>query len=83
MGQCIQLKGLSNYCFSRIEIPDSKVHGTNMGPIWVLSAPDGPHVGPMDVTIWDVDVFYYGLCRFHTKIVFSDIGNPIMNLLYW
>ena len=26
--------------------PDSKVHGANMGPIWVLSAPDGPHVGP-------------------------------------
>ena len=23
-------------------------HGDNMGPIWVLSAPDGPHVGPMD-----------------------------------
>ena len=25
--------------------PDSKIHGANMGPIWVLSAPDGPHVG--------------------------------------
>ena len=24
--------------------PDNKVHGVNMGPIWVLSAPDGPHV---------------------------------------
>ena len=24
--------------------PDSKVHGPNMGPTWVLSAPDGPHV---------------------------------------
>ena len=24
--------------------PDSKVRGANMGPIWVLSAPDGPHV---------------------------------------
>ena len=22
---------------------DSKVHGANMGPTWVLSAPDGPH----------------------------------------
>ena len=30
---------------------DSKVHGSNMGPTWVLSAPDGPHVGPMDLTI--------------------------------
>ena len=29
--------------------PDSKVHGANMGPIWVFSAPDGPHVGPMNL----------------------------------
>ena len=27
-------------------IPDSKIHGANMGPTWVLSVPDGPHVGP-------------------------------------
>ena len=32
----------NKYCY-----PDSKVHGTKMGPTWVLSAPDGPHVGPM------------------------------------
>ena len=31
--------------------PDSKVHGFNMGPTWVLSAPDGPHVGPMNLAI--------------------------------
>ena len=31
--------------------PDNKVHGTNMGPTWVLSAPDGPHVGPMNLAI--------------------------------
>ena len=32
-------------------IPDSRVHGANMGPTWVLSAPDGPHVGPMNLAI--------------------------------
>ena len=32
-------------------IPDSKVHGANMGPTWVLSAPDGPHVGLMNLAI--------------------------------
>ena len=32
-------------------VPDSKVNGANMGPIRVLSAPDGPHVGPMDLAI--------------------------------
>ena len=31
--------------------PDSKVHGANMGPTWVLSAPDGPHDGPMNLDI--------------------------------
>ena len=30
-------------------ILDSKVRGTNMGPAWVLSAPDGPNVGPMNL----------------------------------
>ena len=33
--------------------PDSKVHGANMGPTWVLSGPDGPHVGPMNLAIRD------------------------------
>ena len=37
--------------FIRIHVPDSKVHGTNMGPTWVLSAPDGPHVGPMNLAL--------------------------------
>ena len=36
-------------------IPDSKVHGANMEPIWVLSAPDGPHVGPMNLAIRDAN----------------------------
>ena len=31
--------------------PDSKVHGANMGPIWVLSATDGPHVGPRNLAV--------------------------------
>ena len=27
-------------------IPDSKVHGANMGPTWVLLAPNGPMLAP-------------------------------------
>ena len=38
--------------------PDSKVHGANMGPTWVLSAPDGPHVGPMNFAIRVVLIFH-------------------------
>ena len=29
--------------------PDSKVHGAHLGPTWVLSAPGGTHVGPIDL----------------------------------
>ena len=36
-------------------IPDSNVHGANMGPTWVLSAPDVSHFGPMNLA------FRYGL----------------------
>ena len=25
-----------------------------MGPIWGRQDPDGPHVGPMNLAIWDV-----------------------------
>ena len=32
--------------------PDSKVHGVNMEPTWVLSAPGGPHVGLINLAIW-------------------------------
>ena len=34
-----------------ITYPDSKVHGANMGPTWVLLVPDGAHVGPMNLAI--------------------------------
>ena len=34
-------------------IPDNNVYGAIMGPTWVLLAPDGPHIGPMNFAIWD------------------------------
>ena len=40
--------------------PDSKVHGSNMGPIRVLSAPSGPHVGPMNLAIRDARRDWHG-----------------------
>ena len=38
-------------------IPDSKIHGANMGPIWGRQDPGGPHVGPMNFAIWDEDCY--------------------------
>ena len=38
---------------------DSKVHGTNMGPIWGRQDPGGPHVGPVNLAVWDSLVQYH------------------------
>ena len=36
----------------RKTFPDSKVHGSNMGPTWGRQDPGVPHVGPMNFAIW-------------------------------
>ena len=51
-------RGLVNYeGIIRVTFPDGKVNGANMGPTWVLSAPDGPHVGHMNLANRDIIVF--------------------------
>ena len=60
--------------------PDSKVHGDNMRPTWVLSAPDGPHVGPMNLAIRGkitVIETTYWLCVTYdlNKTVIYSVGN--------
>ena len=44
-------------------IPDSKVHWANMGPIWGRQDPGGPHVGPMNIAIWDSLWLYINTLR--------------------
>ena len=34
------------------DVPDSKVQGANMGPIWGWQDPGRPHVGPINPAIW-------------------------------
>ena len=36
-----------------LQIPDSKVHGANMGPVWGWQDPGAPNIGPMNFAIWD------------------------------
>ena len=51
INMCIWWCAYENFC--RIDdCPNSKVHGANMGPTWVLSAPGGLHVGPINLAIW-------------------------------
>ena len=43
--------------------PDSKVPRADMGPTWVLSTPDGPYVGPMNIGIREVHTaLLYWVC---------------------
>ena len=44
--------------------PDSKVHVAHLGPTWVLSAPGGPHVGPMNLVI---RLSTTQMCRLHSE----------------
>ena len=41
---------------------DSKDHGTNMGPTWVLSAPGRPHVGPLNLAIRVTQELAFDIC---------------------
>ena len=56
---------MANYCILNVQrepntdmndwimhVPDIKVHGANMGPIWGRQDPGGPHVGPINFPIW-------------------------------
>ena len=44
-------------------IPDNRVHEANMGPIWGQQDPGGPHVGPMNLAIWDA-ALYTGIINY-------------------
>ena len=40
-----------NCGLAAVIFPESKVRGANMGPIWGLQDPSGPHIGPMNLAI--------------------------------
>ena len=59
-------------------IPHSKVYGPNMGPTWGRQDPGGPHVGHMNVVIWDM-LSYEGRWILQTFVS----PNLIQGLLPW
>ena len=63
--------------------PDSKVHGANTGPTWVMSAPDGPHVGPMNLAIWVVhnSAFNHGCCNGREPSFSLDMIKSLLRYL--
>ena len=52
-----------------------------MGPTWVLSAPDGPHVGPMNLAIRVSVLGRSNLCWF--TILTESILSLGMAILFW
>ena len=60
-------------------IPDSKVHGANMGPTWVLSAPGGLHVGLMNL---DTGLLI-GKVSHVWKLPYLTSTNPMTHGLLW
>ena len=67
------LSGLLQWHWDNNMIPDSKVHGANMGPIWGRQDPGGPHVGPMDFAIWDCIVQTFFVLWF--RYMQNDVPN--------
>ena len=63
-------------------IPDSKVSGANMGPIWGQQDPGGPHVGPRNFAIWDV-IHISGLLHQHGKLLLFIPSSSEVVKGYW
>ena len=61
-------KLMRNTHVAPLPILDNKVHEANMGPTWVLSAPDGPHARAMNLAIRGIalnashQVLYIRIC---------------------
>ena len=60
---------------------DSKVHGANMRPTWVLSAPDGPHIHPKNLAIRVWISYTMPLpCHIHASNILVSPALPIIYL---
>ena len=54
-------------------IPDNKVHGADMGPIWGRQDPGGPHVGPMNFAIWDGVMVFIAMPWMSSSLTYYNI----------
>ena len=64
-----------------LEIPDCKVGVANKGPTWVLAAPGGPHIDPVNLAIRDSIPVSYCPHRTHgTWYMFPQVYSGQINL---
>ena len=65
-----QLRYRSVIFFPEVSIP--KVHEANMGSIYVLWNPDGPHVDPINYDIWIIPgIVNVHLHKYHFRFGYS------------
>ena len=66
---------------TRKDIPDSKVLGANMGPNWGRKDPGGPHVGHMNLAIWDATTKHKKIWK---KYCLNSFGRGFYSLItFW
>ena len=60
-------------------IPDSKVHGANMGPSWGRQDPElgGPHIDPVNFAVWENSTQHVCSC-----LCVANKGGPLMIQIY-
>ena len=70
-------KEFTDACFSKklLHYPDIKLHGANLGPTWVLSVPDGPLVGPMNLAIRVIKLSLYQIT---SQLIVSTMVCPMV-----
>ena len=68
--------------YGQQHIPNSKVHGANMGSIWGRQDPGGPHVGPMNFAIWDVIMVAVDHLALHQDDSMTVVTPPVNNIDY-
>ena len=78
-------------CVWHRHVPDSRVHGANMGPIWGRQDPGGMggaggggggvHVGTMNFAIWDILVFIAFYCKRNQLL--NNVQNTALPLVLY
>ena len=59
---------------------DNKVHEANMGPIWGRQDPGGPHVGSMNLAIWE-PYYMKAFCHYiFTTWFYNDSILPLKSI---
>ena len=81
MGPRTVVRGLLDYSKAQ----SSKVHGANMGPTWLLSAPDGRHEPCCQGYAWflgsdEHDPNLVNRTQFQYMTIFPDMGIPIIKI---